>query len=294
MATVKDRIEWSLTRDDDGHRTYKIKWLVEAASPNEGPALIANATGLPAIGSTWAFASDVDAWAFCWPNLKVAPVLTKEKSGYWTVENIFTTKPLNRCQDSSIENPINEPDRISGSFVKYTQEAVQDKDGEALVNSAHEQYRGQVVEVDFNRPTVQVEKNLLTLPLSTFAPMIDTVNDAALWGLPARCVKLSNASWQRKLYGTCSYYYTVGYEFDINYNTFDKQVLDEGTMVLGEGGSAANPGDFVKYKDLNGENSRVVLDGAGEPWDGASAPYYHEFEIYQESNFLTLGIPTSL
>ena len=294
MATVKDRIEWSLTRDDDGHRTYKIKWLVEAASPNEGPASIANATGLPAIGSTWAFASDVDAWAFCWPNLKVAPVLTKEKSGYWTVENTFTTKPLNRCQDTAIENPLNEPDRISGSFVKYTREATEDKDGNPIVNSAHEQYRGAAVEIDMNRPTVTIEKNLSSRPLSTFAPMIDTLNDATLWGLPTQCIKLSNVSWTRNLYGTCTYYYTVSYEFDVRYDTFDKQILDEGTMVLAEGGNVNNPEDFIKYKDLNGENSRVILDGAGQPWDGTGSPYYHDVKFYSVSNFLSLGIPSSL
>lgn len=295
-GVLMNAVEWSLTRDKEGHRDYKIKWLVRSTDSADGPLTIANTSGLPAIGATWTFGNDSDSWAFCWPQWSIRPVLDEEISEYWTVEQLFSTKPLHRCQDTDIENPLNEPDTISGSFTKYTTEATHDWNGDPILSSSKEQIRGSVVERDSNRPTVSIGKNLLALPLSTFAPMIDTVNDATLWGLPTRCVKLSNVSWARNLYGTCTFYYTVTYEFDIRYDTFDRTLLDEGTRYLAPGGDPTDPEDYLVCKDKNDENTRVILDGAGGKWPGppATAGTIGPVEFYGESNFLTLGIPTSL
>lgn len=292
-STLLGRLDWHGGRNREGHREYTIKWLIEAAT-SDGPVVIFNTSGLPAIGSTWSFGSDLDAWAFCTPDWKAKQILTKEPNNYWALEQKFSTIPLKRCQDSSIENPLNEPDRISGSFTKYTREALRNYDGTLIKTSSHEQIRGREVERDDNRPNVTIEKNLSSHPLSTYAPMIDTVNDASLWGLDKRMIKLSNVSWTRKLYGTCTFYYTVSYEFDINYDTFDKKLIDKGTKVLAPGGDPSKPDDFIVYKDKQGENSSVILDGAGEAWDGTGTPGEIDYEPYAESNFLLLGVPATL
>ena len=154
-----------------------------------------------------------------------------------------------------------------------------------------------MVEFDSNRPTVSIGMNLSVLPLSTFAPMVDTVNDAVLWGLPKRCVKLTNVSWSRQLYGTCTFYYTVNYEFDCRYDTFDRKVYDEGTKILNKdiaNADKTNPEHFVRYKDVNGDYSRVFLDGNGAAITGSASPVEIDIEYYKESNFTTLGIPASL
>lgn len=313
--TLKGRIDWSMQRDKEGHRDYTIRWYCVSDDPLDGPERAFFTPGLPAIGSAWSFGNDSDAWAFCWPTTRVTPVNTKEPQTQWIVEQLFSTRPLSRCQDTSIEDPLSEPDRIGGSFVKYTKEVTKDRNGAALKSSSHEMLRGPIVEFDHNRPTVSIEKNLVTLPLATFAPMVDTVNDAVLWGLPARTIKLSNVSWQRKLYGTCTFYYVVSYEFDVDYSTFDRIAMDEGVKCLaghtavdeaGDGldpdgidpdtGAAykLNPKRFVVYKDINGENTRCLLDGDGVPLKDGASPHEIDIEYYTESNFLTLGIPSSL
>ena len=211
-STLKGRIDWNLKVDKDGHRDYMVKWLCVTDDTADGPERVFFTPGLPAIGATWAYGNDTDAWAFRWPTASVTPVETKEPGNHWIVEHTFSTKPLSRCQDDSIENPLDEPDRLSGTFVKYTEEATVDRNGDAITSSSHEMIRGPMVEFDSNRPTVSIEKNILALPLSTFTPMIDSVNDATLWGLGARKVKLSNAKWKRVLYGTCTFYFIVTYD----------------------------------------------------------------------------------
>lgn len=294
VAIAKGHTDWKLTMDKDGHRDYTIDWFVEATSASDGPATILRASGLPTVGSVWSFGNDVDLWAFCWPNWTATPVQTNEPNYWWKVSQLFTTKPLSRCQDNSIENPIMEPDRINGTFVKYVKEVTEDRFGNALKTSSHEMIRGSIVEFDHNRPTVTIEKNVLTLPLATFAPMIDTVNDSTLWGLPARTVKLSSASFQRKLYGTCSYYYVIRYDFDIDYRTFDRNTLDEGSRVLSPGGDKTKPTDFEVYKDRNGENTRVLLDGEGNALDDGENPVTIPVSHYDESNMFVLNIPAAL
>lgn len=315
------QIAWSMTRDKDGHRDYTIVHLVEA-DVADGPQVVMGCAGLPAIGAAWAFDNDSDTAALCWPTMKVRHHDSKkgEKHKHWEVEQLFTTKPLDRCQTTSIENPLNEPQKVGGSFVKYTKEVTTDRWGDAIKSSSHEMFRGPQVEFDHNRPTVWVEQNVASLGLSTFAAMVDTVNDASLWGLSARCIKLSNVSWERLLYGVCTYYYKRRFEFDVDFDTFDRCITDEGTKVLRghwtncdtnptwvveTGMDKDDPRHFMRFKDCNDENARVLLNGSGEPLGvlgtgtgtgtGTSDinPTCIDVEYYDESNFLSLNIPAS-
>ena len=320
-ATVIDgtRVTWEGERDDEGHRTWTISHYVEVDSVNDGPATVMQASGLPAVGSTWSFGTDIDVWAFCYPYMKVAKHSAYKEGEwikYWKVDQKFSTKPLNRCGTATIEDPLDEPQKISGSFVKYTKEGTRDRWGAAIRSSSFEPFHGQQVEFDHNRPTVKISQNVASLGLSTFAAMIDCVNDATLWGLPPRCVKLSNVSWERLLYGTCSYYYTRNFEFDCDYNSFDRFIIDEGNKVLngqwnkttkewellninGAPPDPNNPLHFCKAVDFNNNPIRIPLNGAGLPISttgsgtGSNLTVL-EIEFYHEANFLSLNIPSSL
>lgn len=293
-TSVIGLIEWGLTLDKDGHRDYKAKVLCKTTDPDDGPQQMFNTSGLAAVGAAWGFGNDTDSWALKWPNEKWTPVLNHETNQYWIVEQLFTTRPLSRCQTASIEDPLDEPAKLSGSFTKFRKEATRDKDGNPILNSAKQQIKGAILQRDFNHPTVVVEMNVSSLPLSTFSGIVDTVNDATLWGLAAGRVKLSNVSWERKLYGTCTYYYTVRYEFDIQFGGFSVTLLDEGTMKLGPGGSKNNPKHMIVATDDQNRPRHVILDGNGSEWDGSGSPGYQTVEFYSESDMTTLNIPASL
>jgi len=135
--------------------------------------------------------------------------------------------------------------------------------------------------------------------------MVDTVNDSTLWGLSSRKVKLSNVSWTRNTYGLCYVYYTRNFEFDIDFTTFDRVTPDHGLMVLNgkwaddvwqliPPSDSTDPRNFIRYKDKHANFAKVFLDGSGKPvGDVADSPDI-DIEYYDESNFLTLGIPTTL
>lgn len=296
MATSLEggRRTWSMARDAEGHREYKIKHLVRAAA-NDGPANVIRTPGLPVPGGFWFFGIDLDPWAICRPNATVQPHPDYKEGTlvrFWIVENTYSTKPDKRCNETEIEDPLLEPMKISGSFVNKQREATRDRHGKAILTSSHEIVRGAQVEFDEHAGTVRIEQNVPILQLGLFSRMVNTVNDAPLWGMPARCVKLSNAPWAEHYYGTCYRYFTRMFEFDvsakINQSTgllesgFDRDLLDEGgkalhghwdettgAWTLDNINSVApdrfNPAHFDKVKDKSGENMRVILDGTGKP-----------------------------
>lgn len=327
-SVIGGPIVQTLDRDKEGFRNYRVIHNVETTNILDGPQVVMNAGGLPAIGATWNFGNDTDIWCFCLPNLKIKPKDQRDNEPvkYWTAEQTFTNKPLNRCQTTTVDNPILEPQKISGSFVKYREEAILDRFGNLILSSSHEGYVGPQVEFDKNRPTVRIEQNVAALELDVFSPLIDNLNDSLMWGLGPRRIKFSNVSWERKYYGICNVYYTRVFDFDIRYDTFDRYLLDEGKKVLhghwatvkevGSGnigwvlddidGGPPDPEDpthFDHYKDHNGENTRVVLDGNGLPAyttivDGSATTSNGAAQVkvekYDETNLFILGVPASL
>lgn len=299
---------WRAEQDDDGFRTYRITHRVQAEY-TESPAAVMLASGLPTVGSPFRITgfTGYDDWVWCRPEMSVT--IDQEKLGepaaYYLVENVYSDKweqgKSKRCNNTPVGDPLLEPQKVSGSFVRAQWEAKYDKDGVRLVTSANEPITGPGVTFDYVKPTIRIEQNVGNLGLSTFAAMVNTVNASALWGLPARCIKLANAPWERKVYGSCYFFYTRTFEFEVdNYNKdkdgnligFDREVYDAGSMCLrGQwmtdstvtatygkykilaDQTSTDPGTiltapqsyFMAYKDMNNEAARVFLDGHGRP-----------------------------
>lgn len=258
-SLMPGHFKWSMTRDNEGHREYKITHRVKSDDERDGPANAIRTSGLPVPGSTWSYDDDIDPYAYCKMDATVTPALDDQRQKFFLVEQTYSTKPDSKsCKDSQFENPLLQPMKVSGSFVKFTEEASHDRYGHRIRNSAWELIRGPHNEWDANRPQIKIEQNVLNLELDLFTQMIDTVNKYPLWGLPPRTIKLSNVPWSAQFYGTCLTYYTRTLEFDIryrrvfgvnsevvltgtgtlnpvslgDYETFDRDLLDEGTKVL--------------------------------------------------------------
>jgi hypothetical protein len=312
--------------DEEGHRTYYVTYLVRTDDSADGPEVVSGAAGLPAVGSAYSVGNDSNPWAFCRRNeeITIAEDQDHEPAVMWQVEKVFSTLPMTRCQDTSIEDPLLEPDRISGGSVTYTEEAVKDRNGDLILTSSLERIRGPQVEFDAGRHTVHVEQNVADLELDLLAEMLHKLNDATLWGLDARKIKFSKYGWRRLIYGVCDFYYVRLLDFDIRFDGFDRIVPDEGTKVLagewvdddtGTGSDEVdwvyvaedwadkdNPQHFYRFKDPHGDPCRVLLDGAGLPANvrtsetgtGVGTAGEIEIEKYDEDDLLLLGIPTTL
>lgn len=313
-GTVRGIKSWEGQKDDDGYKTYVVVHEVRAELA-DGPAEVMRTPGLPVPGALWAFHNDVDALASCRPAMKAERVLKDEKCTEWLVTQTFSTKPLDQrsCNQNNIDDPLLQPPKVSGSFIKYQEEATKDRHGAAILTSSHEMIRGALVEFDKNRMTVKIEQNVANLNLPLLSKMNDTVNSSTMWGVPRRCVKLSVGPWEKKYYGQCYVYYTRVLDFEIYMKEgpngiesgFDKDLLDEGTKVLnghwtpevlweldninGSPPNPENPKHFIRFRDPSGEPCKVILNGAGLP-AGTRQPGGNKFVAIADG---ITGVPIS-
>lgn len=282
-------------RDAEGYRQYKVKFLLVTTDTNDGPYEALQTPGLFLPGAVWNVGNDFDPWAWCLPTATVEIHQHKEgdKERHWSVEQVFSSRPLpsnlQRCNEIQIEDPLLEPQKVSGSFVEETREATHDRFGRPITNSSWEQIRGQHVEFKINSATVSIEQNVPLLQLSLFSPMVNTLNYFPQWGMPPRTIRLANVSWERKYYGLCYPYYTRKFDFEVNADGFDREILDEGTKVLnghwntttrawvvdninGAAPNRFNPTHFIQVKDAHENPVTFILNGKGEPYTPDTSP----------------------
>lgn len=295
-AALVGILDWGMTQDEEGHRNYKLKSLVKATSFSDGPYTVGQASGLSAVGSYWVIGNDNDQWAFCHPEASFQrwQAIDGEVNYWWVVEQLFSTRPIWRCQDFTIQNPALEPPKISGSFIRDSQITFKDADGNLIKSSSYEPIP---VLKPSARPTVIIEQNQLMLGLDIFSPMVNTLNDSPMWNLGTRTVMLTNVSWNRVLFGTCNFYYTLRMEFEVNTNGWDyTDIIDQGYRAYKGTGPKTNPKNYTAIIDSNGKPVATprLLDGAGNVSTSSTPSYLPTVKATGQNNFFLLGIPFSL
>lgn len=307
-ATLRSFTSWEGDRDAEGHRTWTVVWRVETNDSNDGPAVVMQTPGLPLPGTIWSLGNDLDVYAWCRPTTKVkaaSECRPGDKPRQWDVTQTFSTKPVprdqQRCNTTQVEDPLLEPQKVSGSFTVYTEQGAKDRWGRLILSSSWESLTGPENEWDAVRQSVDVEQNVydLELPLITQIGN-DPLNSTPMWGLPVRSIKCVPTGWDRRFYGTCYKYYTRKFQFQIRVRLdpqtgtvvgdWDRDLRDVGSMYLGgpnakwdpttgdwapglmEDGSTPNrtdPRHFTRAVDRTGNLlSTAVLDGKGSPAGG--------------------------
>jgi len=281
--------DWSLSTDEEGHRDYNVIWQVDTLGPTYGPDFAMFAAGMPLPGSSLNLGSTVDPWAFYQRKGSAKLKARQQSRSVWLAETLFTTRPARRCQDNSASDPLLEPHRARGGFDTFQREATVDEDGDPILNSAAQRLRGPALQIEDGWPTVEVEQNVAWINLPFLAEYRYSINNGTWWGMPARTVKCKTFTWERILYGTCYYYFRVSTSFQLNEDTWDLELLDEGDMVKIAG---SNPAEFRRAKDAYEENVHVLLDGNGNALDPGDAPVYLNKKILKQKDFSVVGWPT--
>lgn len=302
----------SMTRDEDGHRNYTAVWRVQVPTFLDAAATAIQCPYLPVPGDPYIVGNDVDLYAWWRYTAKVTPIKSSDGNPtlFYDVECNASTKPdpkgESRCTDTEPQDPLTEPMKVSGSFVKYTREADINRWGVPIQTSSWEQIRGPQVEFDANRQTVRVEQNVADLEMYLLSRMVDTVNYYPMWGMPPRTIKLSSISWSKQYHGACYVYYNRAFDFDVDPKGFDRDIIDQGTKALnghwnvttggwdlipinGSPPNPYNPAHFTRYKDRRGDYTQVILDGLGKPYDPTAAP-----RVFRDFGRLPTPVPTGL
>lgn len=298
-------------RDEEGHRFYEIDWHVRTFDQHENIAWILqnwplfNPGDMFMLVSLWPETAGFDEWAFCTPELNIAAHPDVRDNGpvkHWVITQYWSTKQTWRCNLFPIENPLLEPYEITGDYIHEQRQARVDRFGKALKFPNFETITGPATEYKYSHPTITISYNQATLPLATITLLINKVNDAELWGLEPRKIKFSDAKFERRVYGSCFYYWHVSYTFEFDEKGFDVEVPFFGTKEYNGSGSIYDPKSFDIAKTESDQNDAIPLDSVGRKLrfiglDVNNNPQYlypqhvQTVELLEEGNFLLLGIP---
>lgn len=318
---------WGLKSDRDGFRDYDIMFIVRVNPLIHGPYAAWTCPGLPIPGDVWDEIDLIDEWAFFTQEGKVEAWGNPGPGNeFFAVHLVASTRPTKDCASESGQDPLTVPNRVNVRTITYQKEGTQDRFGDPIDNSAFELFRGPQNEWDAHRLQVVIDQNVANLEIELIDSLMHNLNDDNLWGFPARTVKLSAAEIDPQYRTNCEKYYKRRLTFDVAFD-FDRDILDEGTKALrgqwdtnpssptygawviasDEDGpyglvDPTNPRNYIRYKDWNAENTRVILNGAGIPVDTSSAtpgtaddvPGRIHVEYYPSGNLLQLGIPLDL
>lgn len=297
--TEVNRIESEGEIDEEFHRDYTSTYEVITNDKLDGPRTARTASfggvSIPAYGDSYVWGNDTDPYAWC-RSLKAKLRSVKAHRRHWTVTATHSTRPKFRESSTPRENPLDEPILIYGSFVQFRRPATKDKDGRAIANTVGEPFVP-ALERDDSRLSVVLEKNTATISLTQWALFRDAVNSAALWGIPARCVKLIQWNWRLAYYAASSVYVQHRMEFHINtdvYSTaetglgWDYNVLNQGFRYK------------VNCSSEKEKRQRTIMDGRDQPRHQPTplssggeildlacgdTEYYKNFRVYNELDF---------
>ncbi len=278
---------------EDGHREYTTTFEVITTLVTDGPITVMSDGSVPARGDFYVWGAETDLWAFC--NSRRLTLRSVEQSRkVWRLVCTFSTRPRERCEDSQWDDPLDEPLKISGSFLKRTKPADKDRNGDPILNAVEEPFVPAIEKPDAI-DTLVISGNFADIDLLLRKQFINTVNVAPIWGLLARELRMSRWDWSIAYYGQCNAYVPQTFEFEIKDGGWTDEALNQGWRYK----VGVNPDGTNKYRTFDSDhdeplNHPRLLDAAGAPLAAAAAPVFLEFEVETETDYTLLPLPDPL
>ena len=293
---------------DEDSREYIRRFMVVVDDPFDGALTVTSAADLPRKYSGYVFGTEFDVFARLrqfrprrLPNTRLA----------WHVECIYRTPEFNENQDE-LDNPLGQPARISFGSEQVQALAIgivnpDDDDDitkafitEEITTSAGEPFDPPAVK-DESRGVITIVRNEDTYDNARSIEFRNAVNTDEFLGANPRQAKVRDIAAERRIFNADAEiikYWTVTYQFVIRAETWDLQLLDNGTYYF-EGGlqGRLNADDLnlpsVKklFTDKPGHPSKGNLDGEGGKNPESAKALFRRFRVYSEKSFGDLKLP---
>jgi hypothetical protein len=145
--------------------------------------------------------------------------------------------PWNPMELAFNGNPVSIPPSFQFEINLEPVPCLVDVDGNPIVNSAGDYY-DPPVEREAAKVILRVNRNEASPSIATLLALNNVVNGAAWNGFPAKSVKFNCPAMPVVQYSqaTASFYWPMEYIFDINFDTWVKQVLNRGFRQLNSAG----------------------------------------------------------
>lgn len=278
--------EWSGNRTDKGEYEFSRVFIVQVDTRQVGPYEILNGSVADGVDSPIIqIPLDNDDYHAGDDALTHARVKTKDAKRdpvnplLWYVTVTYST--AKDQQERGTFNPEDRPIEVNFSFQRQTKVAHQEANGDPITTSAGERFNP-LPEMDDTRFVMTMSRNLVTFNPDTAMRYKDTVNSDQFQGFEPGVVKLASLN-SKLIFENNLTYWRVDFEFHINEDGWDIELLDEGTYYL----SGANK---RRFRDEQGHFITGLLDGAGGQGD-PNDPQFLQKRVYRRRSFNALGLP---
>jgi hypothetical protein len=282
-ATYTER---DATHGADGSRAYSRSLEVVVSGlddddPVVGQVAILSVPGVPRRGDVFACEDGTfDSGARC---TEVSCRPTPEAPWRWEVTAKYST---DASSTEVIDNPLLRPSRQSWDDAEATEVAEEDRDGNAVVNSAGDAF-DPPRQKQVSWSVLTVVKNQAEYDHMEMLQYKNKVNAELWFGVPPGWAKVKKISGKDND-DNGFYYWEVTYVIEIKEGGWGEQILDQGYREYNEAG------DGWKYI-LNDTGSQVtrpaLLDGFGYELAKGEDPVFLEFNFYEEIDFTDLDLP---
>jgi hypothetical protein len=163
---------------------------------------------------------------------------TNESASLWNISLTYGAWDFwNKAYDG---NPIHVPVRFRIDFTVAEVAAFEDVDGQPIVNAAGDPYDPPLMR-EVTRSTLTVLRNEAAsgVNIPVLGALSNTLNVAAWNGFPAKTCRLEPFKLPDPIYSQVSnsFYFPMQYVFDINYDTWVKQIINAGFRQLDSSGN---------------------------------------------------------
>lgn len=178
------------------------------------------------------------------------------------------------------ESPLDEPAQVDWDGEQFQRPRDQDRDGNAIVNSAYDPYDPPVMGDD-TRPTLTVSRNQTDFSNTLAANYRDHVNSVEFLGWDPGTVKCSKITGRQQWHPnvTGHKYWQVTYVFQFDPDGWDSKPMDQGFRKIVAGARRQILIDSIPV------TSPVPLNGAGGELAPGGTPVFQSFDIYPEADF---------
>jgi hypothetical protein len=214
----------------------------------------------------------------------LTPVATENRK-IWNVTGAYKQGTL----PTGPQDPLDQPKEVAWSSSAYTRPVVKDNDGNAIVNSAGESFDPPLTEDGHNVVgTITYNSDQYDPQLgATFEDAVnkDTEKIANLTAEPRTAKIIEVGATQEFFSGTP--YWVVTVKVEINLNTWDREVLDQGLHEL-----APISLELVRMETDDGADATepLLLNGGGERLLPGEDPEFLTFRTLEEKDFAPLNL----
>lgn len=283
--------------NQDGVREFTLIYKVQTNDKRDGAAIVRIAPGIPSIGDTYTAGNESDPSAVC---ISKEPEPT-DSPFEWLVVCRFTTDP-GAYEPKQYDNPLAQPPELSfgfqerrilipGRFNNPNAPPTNQSWDRGLFAPNGELFDPQP-EVDIADPVWNIKKNVQTISYLDFMTLANSVNSDFFNGVGPRQLMLKPPTAVRKWHKTISYYWEVSYQLVFRWETWDIQILNQGTYYFPTStptnwwGTTENR--HVKI-DTQGNVLVVNLTTAGDI-NNTATPTFTRIRFFREIPFGTLNL----